>query len=115
MTFRRMLVMGGGGHPARPDDAAEVAPDAEDARPLDGNVHAEIGGGQRRHSFGASMPPSQHAAVANQDRAARDGARARMAERGHALARQCTQHKPAALGGTHAGCAQWMLAVALQA
>ena len=25
--------------------------------------HAEIGGGQRRHSFGASMPPSQHAAV----------------------------------------------------
>ena len=70
--------------------------------------HAEIGGGQRRHSFGASTPPSQHAAVANQDLAACDGAR-------HALARQCTQHKPAALGGTHARCAQWMLAVALQA
>ena len=70
--------------------------------------HADIGGGQRRHSFGALMPPSQHAAVAKQDLAARDGAR-------YALARQCSQLKPAALGGTHLGCAERMLAVVLQA
>ena len=68
----------------------------------------EIGGGQRRHSFGASMPPSQHAAVANQDLAARDGPVT-------PLPASAPCYKPAALGGTHARCAQRMLAVALQA
>ena len=79
MTFWRMLVMvAADSRPAR-----MMPPRSPPMRRMPGlsmvtsvppaHGHTEIGGGQRRHSFGASMPPSQYAAVANQDLAARDG------------------------------------------